>query len=87
MARTERRLAERYGLKIPIRVSIPKSVVPERTAESLNISTRGICFATDLPLREGSPVQLDFEMPESDQSHRASRANRATVPFLSARRF
>jgi PilZ domain len=64
MARTERRLAERFGIKIPLRVRIAKSAAPEHTAESLNISTRGICFATDLPLCQGTPVHLAFEMPE-----------------------
>jgi hypothetical protein len=64
MPRSERRLAERFGLKIPVRVRVPKSATPERLAESLNISRRGICFATDLPLCEGMPVQLVFEMPK-----------------------
>jgi hypothetical protein len=64
MTGTERRLAERLALKIPLRVRIPKSAVPVHTAESLNVSTRGIYFATDLPLRVGTPLQLVFEMPE-----------------------
>jgi hypothetical protein len=64
MTRTERRLAKRFGLKIPLRVRIAKSAAPEHTAESLNISTRGIYFATDLPLCKGTPVHLAFEMPE-----------------------
>jgi hypothetical protein len=61
---TERRRTKRFGLKIPLRVRIPKSAAPERLAESLNVSAQGICFATDLPLREGMPVQLTFEMPQ-----------------------
>ena len=64
MPQAERRFAERIDLKISLWVRVPKSAVPERLAESLNISRRGICFATDLPLREGTPVQLVFEMPE-----------------------
>jgi hypothetical protein len=64
MTRTERRLAERFGLKIPLRVGIGKSAALEHTAESLNVSTRGISFATDLPLCNGTPVHLAFEMPE-----------------------
>jgi len=54
MTRTERRLAERFGLKIPLRVRIAKSAGLEHTVESLNVSTRGISFATDLPLCKGS---------------------------------
>jgi PilZ domain len=61
---TERRFAKRFGLRIPLRVSIHKSAAAERTVESLNLSAQGICFATDLPLCEGTPVHLVFEMPE-----------------------
>jgi PilZ domain-containing protein len=64
MTRTERRLAERFGLKIPLRLRIAKYAALEHTVESLNVSTRGISFATDLPLCKGTPVHLAFEMPE-----------------------
>jgi hypothetical protein len=64
MTRTERRLAERFRLRIPLRVRIAKSAAQEHTVESLNVSTRGISFATDLPLCKGTPVHLAFEMPE-----------------------
>ena len=64
MTRTERRLAERFGLKIPLRIRIAKYAALERTVESLNVSTRGVSFATDLRLRKGTPVHLAFEMPE-----------------------
>ena len=64
MTRAERRLAERFELKIPLRVRIATSIALDHTAESLNISTRGIYFATDLPLCKGTPVHLVFEMPE-----------------------
>src|SRR5260370_22220390 len=64
MTRTERRLAERFGLKIPLRVRIANPAALDHTAESVDISTRGICFATDLPLSKGTPVHLVFEMPE-----------------------
>ena len=64
MTRTERRLAERFDLKIPLRVRIAKSAALDHTAESLNISKRGIYFATDLPLSKGTPVHLVFKMPE-----------------------
>ncbi len=64
MTLTERRLAERFGLKIPLRLRIAKYAALEHTVESLNVSTRGISFATDLPLCKGTPVHLAFEMPE-----------------------
>lgn len=64
MTGTERRFAKRFTFKIPIRLRIPKSPAPEQKVESLNLSARGICFATDLPLGKGAPVDLVFEMPE-----------------------
>ena len=77
MTGTERRLAERFGFKIPLRVRIPKSGAPEQSAESLNVSARGVCFVTDLPLRKGTPVQLAFEMPE-EVSHKPTSEWRCT---------
>jgi PilZ domain len=74
---SERRFGKRFGLKIPLRVSVPKSAAPERSVESLNISARGICFATDLPLRVGTPLQLVFEMPE-EISHKPTSQWRCT---------
>ena len=77
MTRTERRLAERFGLKIPLRVRIAKAGALEHTVESLNVSTRGISFATDLPLCKGTPVHLAFEMPE-EVTHKPASEWRCT---------
>lgn len=77
MKATERRLAPRFDFKLPLRARIPKSAAPEQWAESLNVSTRGIYFATDLPLQRGTPVDLAFEMPE-EVSHKAASEWRCT---------
>jgi hypothetical protein len=77
MAGPERRIGKRLGFKIPIRVSILKSAAPEQRAESLNVSARGICFATDLPLRKGTPVHVVFDMPE-EVSHKPTSEWRCT---------
>ena len=77
MHRTERRLAERFDLKIPLRVRVAKSAAREHTTESLNISKHGICFATDLPLSKGTPVHLEFQMPE-EVTHKPTSAWRCT---------
>src|SRR5258708_1691102 len=77
MPGTERRLAERFALKIPLRVRIATGVALDHTAESLNISTRGIYFATDLPLCKGTPVHLVFEMPE-EVTHKPTSEWRCT---------
>jgi hypothetical protein len=77
MTRTERRLAERFGLQIPLRVRIAKSTALEHTVESLDVSTRGISFATDLRLSKGTPVHLTFEMPE-EVTHKPASEWRCT---------
>lgn len=77
MTATERRLATRFDIKLSLRVQIPKSATPERSAESLNVSARGIYFASDLPLQKGTPVHLVFEMPE-EISHKPAAEWRCT---------
>jgi hypothetical protein len=41
-----------------------KSLQPEQAGESVNVSQRGIYFATDSALREGETVEVLFNMPE-----------------------
>ena len=62
--RTDRRLAGRYKMKTPLRVRLWKSAIPECTAESVNLSQRGIYFATNSVLRKGETVEVLFNMPE-----------------------
>ena len=62
--RTDRRLAGRYKVRTPLRVRLWKSAIPEQAAESVNLSQRGIYFATDSLLRKGETVEVYFNMPE-----------------------
>jgi hypothetical protein len=62
--RIERRLAGRHKMKTPLRVRLWKSAGPEQTAESVNVSQRGIYFATESLLHEGETVEVFFNMPE-----------------------
>ena len=60
----DRRLAGRYTIKTPLRVRLWKSEQPEHTAESVNVSQRGIYFATDSPIQEGETIEVFFNMTE-----------------------
>lgn len=61
----ERRSAPRYNLRIPLIFRpIREPPIPEQTTESVNLSERGVYFATDFPLCEGTPVQLLLKVPE-----------------------
>jgi len=66
MPGSERRVAPRFIMKVPLRFRPVKAAahIPEQPADSMNISTRGVYFATDLPVREGSPVQVLLRMPK-----------------------
>src|SRR5882672_754242 len=77
MTSTERRIAERFSLKIKISLRIAKYDALEHTVESLNVSTCVISFATDLPLCKGMPVHLAFEMPE-EVTHKPASEWRCT---------
>jgi hypothetical protein len=59
----EHRRTERVKLRIELRVSVLNSAGPMQRTESLNLSSAGIYFVTDLPLVRGTPVQLLFKMP------------------------
>lgn len=61
---TDRRLTGRYKVKTPLRVRLWKSAVPECTAESVNLSPRGIYFATNSVLHKGETVEVFFNMPK-----------------------
>ena len=60
----DRRGALRYNFKVPLRVRLSKSVVPEQRARSENLSGRGIYFATNSPLHIGTAVEVLLKMPE-----------------------
>jgi PilZ domain len=62
--RSDRRLSGRYKVKTPLRVRLWKSLVPECPAESVNLSQRGIYFATNSVLRKGETVEVLFNMPQ-----------------------
>ena len=60
----DRRLTRRVPLSMPLRVRIWKSAIPEQRAESVNISERGVYFATGSHFKEGEQLELYLRMPE-----------------------
>ena len=61
---TERRLTRRLPLSVPLRVRVWRSAVPEQKVECLNISERGVYFASGSRFREGDQLELILRMPE-----------------------
>lgn len=63
-ASTDRRVSLRHNFKLPLRVRIWNSAIPEQRTESENISERGIYFPTNSPLAVGTAIQVLLKMPE-----------------------
>jgi hypothetical protein len=60
----DRRFTERHNVKTALRVRVWKSGLPEERAESVNLSQRGIFFASSLRIAEGEVVEILLKMPE-----------------------
>ena len=60
----ERRVDTRVNIRVPLRfraLNNPGAV--ELTAESENISHRGLYFSTNYPFKVGTPVEVHMKMP------------------------
>jgi hypothetical protein len=63
MKLSDRRLAHRFRLTIPLHIRPWKSQAPEQKVESINVSECGVYFETDAPPREGAMLRVRLEMP------------------------
>jgi hypothetical protein len=64
MKLSDRRLARRFSLTIPLYIRAWKSPAPEQEVESVNVSECGLYFETDTPPREGTIMQIRLDMPK-----------------------
>ena len=60
---TDRRVSPRHNFRLPLRVRIWNSAMPEQRTESENLSGGGIYFPTNSPLRVGTAIQVLLKMP------------------------
>jgi hypothetical protein len=63
MKPSDRRLAQRFSLCIPLFIREWKTITPEKEVRSLNVSESGVYFETDAPPREGVMLQVRLSMP------------------------
>jgi len=63
-AASDRRAFLRHNFKVPLRIRIWKSAIPEERGESENLSEQGILFATDAVMPVGTVVEVLLKMPE-----------------------
>jgi len=68
----DRRVVARYKIALPLKHRIWKSKMPERAAEAVDISERGVQFLSDFSYTEGEAIELRFEMPEAIANEPAS---------------
>jgi hypothetical protein len=65
MATSERRITRRLKLRIPLRFHRLNTLSERDQGEnSINLSSRGIYFTTNLPLSVGEAVQVHLKMPK-----------------------
>lgn len=64
MPAPDRRATPRFRISIPVHFELTKSSEPERAAETLDISSRGVLMETDAPMRVGAILQIRMRLPE-----------------------
>jgi hypothetical protein len=65
MSSSERRIDTRVNIRVPLRFrALNNPGATEQTAESENLSQRGIYFMTNVPLKVGTPVEVSLRMPQ-----------------------
>lgn len=62
--RCDRRIAKRHPIRTALRVRAWKADTPEKRAESVNLSQRGIFFISDSLVAKGEVLEILLKMPE-----------------------
>ena len=69
----DRRLAVRHAVQMPVQLRLRAIEKQEERVETENISRRGVFFRTDLPLDQGTTLDLLLEMPEKVSGVRSAQ--------------
>jgi PilZ domain-containing protein len=68
----ERRSNPRHFLRVPIRIHLWKSQIPEQESVSQNLSLGGALFPAELAVQIGTVLELRLEMPEEISGENAA---------------
>jgi c-di-GMP-binding flagellar brake protein YcgR len=61
---TERRIARRYDLSLPVIIRVPAERVPEaQKGKTRDVSTRGVYFVLDQDMEAGSELDITLTLP------------------------
>jgi hypothetical protein len=64
MPKSDRRATLRFRIAIPLHFQLAKSSEPECAAETLDVSSRGVCMETEAPPRIGAILEIRLRLPE-----------------------
>jgi PilZ domain-containing protein len=65
MAETQqdKRATRRFALRLPVSVSYNEGGDHEQSAQTRDVSARGICFYLDAPIATGAPIEFTLTLP------------------------
>jgi hypothetical protein len=59
----EKRATRRFALRLPVSVNYAGDSMGPLTAQTRDVSARGICFYLDAPMATGSPIEFTLTLP------------------------
>ena len=59
----EKRSTRRFALRLPVSVSYAEDQAHEHSAETRDVSARGICFYLDSAIAAGSAIEFTLTLP------------------------
>ncbi len=59
----EKRATRRFALKLPVSVSYAANGAQQKTAQTRDVSARGICFYVDSAIEAGSAIEFTLTLP------------------------
>src|ERR1700740_795222 len=62
-AEPEKRATRRFALRLPVAVTYSDNGTQEKSAQTRDVSARGICFYVDSPIATGSPIEFTLTLP------------------------
>lgn len=59
----EKRSTRRFALRLPVSVVYDSAKDQEKSAQTRDVSARGICFYVDAPIANGAPIEFTLTLP------------------------
>jgi hypothetical protein len=59
----EKRATRRFALRLPVSVNQSETATQRESAQTRDVSARGICFYLDAAVEAGSPIEFTLTLP------------------------